>query len=203
VYCDGKAQLNSGSCKVIFDRSFADLISASNPATVTVSAMGECEGIYISSIDKEGFVVKESRSGQSNVAFTWIAVGTRVDADQVSSLPEDIMHKDFDNNMKGVMFNENNREKSATPIWWDGDKLRFDAIPESKNLNKKDEIKESMLLHESGGSDANALIKEQQNRMMQQESDPNAPVKNDWDNPDKHQKEPMKPAEENTSPNQK
>ena len=42
----------------------------------------------------------------------------------------------FDENMKKVMFDENDKEHSATPIWWDGSKIRFDPLPKSLQ-NKK------------------------------------------------------------------
>jgi hypothetical protein len=129
VYSDGKAKLTSGSCKVTFDKSFMQLLSQQQNPTITVSALGECEGLYIVSFDKDGFTVKEFHNGQANVEFTWIAIGKRVDADKVNKLPEAIKDKDFDKNMKGVMFNENNKEKSGMPIWWDGSKLRFDKAP--------------------------------------------------------------------------
>ena len=136
VYGNGKAKLVNGVCKVTFDKSFQNLISLQENPTITVSALGECEGIFIVSFDKDGFTVKEFHNGQSNVEFTWIAVAKRVDADKVSKLPEAIKDKDFDVNMKGVMFNENIKDKSAKPIWWDGNKLRFDTPP-SLNTNPK------------------------------------------------------------------
>jgi len=38
--------------------------------------------------------------------------------------------------MKGVMFNENDLINSAKPIWWDGNKVRFDESPEQKSEEK-------------------------------------------------------------------
>jgi len=197
VYCDGKAKLINGYCKVSFDRSFIGLVSTGKEPTVTVSALGESEGIYIASIDKDGFVVKESRNGQSNIEFTWIAIGARVDAIKVSELPEALKDKNFDNNMKGVMFNENNKEQSATPIWWDGNKIRFDKAPEQK-VEKKEEHP-MIPNHKTGNLDNNdptKLWKEQQEKLKQEKPDPNAPIKSEWDNPPKLNKELPAPPDE-------
>ncbi|MBI2901502.1 MAG: nucleotidyltransferase domain-containing protein [Planctomycetes bacterium] len=71
--------------------------------------------------------------------FSYIAVGRRVDAGGRPALPEAIAARDFDDNLKGVTFNENNLEQSATPIWWDGTKLRFDQAPEPASREKKQE----------------------------------------------------------------
>ncbi len=138
VYSDGKAKLANGTCKVTFDKSFIQLLSQQENPTITVSALGECEGLYIVSFDKDGFTVKEFHNGQANVEFTWIAIGKRVDADKVNKLPEAVKDKDFDKNIKGVMFNENSKEKSGLPIWWDGSKLRFDKAPVRSIEVKKD-----------------------------------------------------------------
>jgi hypothetical protein len=77
-------------------------------------------------MDKTGFTVKENKAGQSNIQFTWIAVGNRIDAGNKPELPQDLADKNFDANMKGVMFNEGNIDRSANAIWWDGQKVRFD-----------------------------------------------------------------------------
>lgn len=133
VYGDGKSKLVNGSCKVLFDKSFSSLISPEKLPTITVSALGECKGVYIVSIDKDGFTVKEFQNGNSNVEFTWIAVGHRVDASQVSRVPDVIKQNDFDQNLKGVMFNEGNTQKSAKPVMWDGKKIVFDKTSTRQN----------------------------------------------------------------------
>lgn len=126
VYSDGKARLTNGICKVTFTNSYKQLISQKEVPIITISALGECEGLYIVSANYDGFTVKELHKGQSNVEFNWIAIAKRVDADIVGVLPEMIKESNFDENIKGVMFNDNNKVKSSTHIFWDGNKLRFD-----------------------------------------------------------------------------
>ena len=60
--------------------------------------------------------------------FNYIVIGKRIDAGSVV-MPDDFANKDFDKNLKGFMFNEADMEHSATPMWWDGTRIRFDAIP--------------------------------------------------------------------------
>jgi len=140
VYGDGKAKLVNGVCYVQYSKEFTNLISADKVPTITVSALGECEGVYIVNADKNGFTVKEFRGGQSNVEFSWIAIATRADAHELNTLPADIKNRDFDKNLKGVMFNENNKNQSATPIWWDGNTVRFDAQPEEPKPAKTEDL---------------------------------------------------------------
>ncbi len=134
VYADGNGQLNGGSVRVNFPDDFAGLLMKNGKPTVTVSPMGQCNGLYISDIDARGFTVTELGNGSSNVEFSWISVGKRVDSEN-AQVPSDISNIEFDNNLKGVMFNDNNKSRNGTPIWWDGSKVRFDAIPEEK-VNK-------------------------------------------------------------------
>lgn len=130
VYENGSETLSLGSKMVIFDDAFKSLLGE-NP-TITVSPMGECNGLYITNISSTGFEVRELGNGSSDVAFTWIAVAKRIDSNTKAEIPEALLHKDFDKNMEGVMFNENNLEQSATPVWWDGNTIRFDAIPQEE-----------------------------------------------------------------------
>jgi hypothetical protein len=139
IYNDGKAKLVNGKIRVNFDASFAEMIGDNTPV-VTISPMGQCNGIFIKNVDSKGFEVEELNSGNSNVEFSFIVIGKRIDADDHSKLPEAISDKEFDTKMKGVMFNENNSSRNATPIWWDGSKIRFDNLPETGVIKKTPEI---------------------------------------------------------------
>ncbi|MDQ7779410.1 MAG: hypothetical protein RDV41_06830, partial [Planctomycetota bacterium] len=129
VNADGYAQLSNGICEVKFDPAFAEVISGEGRPTVTATPLGECEGVFITDISSAGFTVKEAHGGASNVEFTWIAVARRIDHAARPRLPQAIADTKFDDNLKGVMFNESNLDRSATPIWWDGAQLRFDNPP--------------------------------------------------------------------------
>jgi hypothetical protein len=39
-----------------------------------------------------------------------------------------------------MMFNENNKDRNASPFWWDGSKLRTDAVPQQK-INKEEKMR--------------------------------------------------------------
>ncbi len=134
VYADGSSQLVNGSVFVSFDESFKKLSSQTLP-TVTVSPMGECKGLYVSSVETNGFWVKELNSGASNVSISWIAIAKRVD--NVAEIPSDILNKDFETNIKKVVINENNPENSASSMWWNGNKIVFDQpAPDVKPIGK-------------------------------------------------------------------
>jgi len=138
VYKKGKTTLTNGTARVDFDKNYLALLG--EIPVVTITPMGQCNGLFIESIDQNGFTIKELNNGTSNVAISWIAVGDRIDAKQ-NKLPKAVLEKDFDNNINEVMFNENNKTETAKAIWFDGTNIQFGPLPSEfieKNTAKKE-----------------------------------------------------------------
>lgn len=127
AYDNGSARIDGESVFVPFSRVYAGMLA--ELPDVTVSAVGSPAQLYIKSIEKNGFTVAVA-SGTANVRFSWIAVGNRVDSEKARALPAEIASKEFDTQLKEVMFNDNDKENSGKAIWWDGSKVRFDKAPE-------------------------------------------------------------------------
>jgi hypothetical protein len=132
IYAKGSAQLVNGEVVVNFSDAFKSAIN--NDVVITVTPNGESKGVYIAQSDKNGFKVKENAGGASNITFSWIAVGTRKDADTYVS-PE-IVNANFDKKMDAVMFNENNNQENAGSVWFDGKDIRFDKPYEELRMQK-------------------------------------------------------------------
>ncbi|MCC5923521.1 MAG: hypothetical protein JJT77_07030 [Crocinitomicaceae bacterium] len=143
VYHDGTDQLENGRKVIYFDDEFQQIIGDNIPV-ITVSPMGMCNGLYISNVTNKSFEVLELANGQSDVAFSFILIAKRKDNASKPNLPVDLAKKDFDNNLKDVMFNENYLEQTAKPIWWDGKNVRFDELPENQSDRSKEEIKNEL-----------------------------------------------------------
>lgn len=138
VYKKGKTTLTNGTTRVDFDKNYLALLG--EIPVVTITPMGQCNGLFIESIDQKGFTIKELNNGTSNVAISWIAVGDRIDAQQ-NKLPKAVLEKDFDNNINEVMFNENNKSEIAKAMWFDGTNIQFGQLPSEfieKNTAKKE-----------------------------------------------------------------
>lgn len=127
VYAKGKGTLRNGTASILFDADFINTLSDAD-IIVTVTPVGNCKGIHLVSVGKEGFTVAENDNGNSNVSFTWMAIGEQ--KIQPTALSPEILATDFDSKMEGVMFNENDTEHNAQPIWWDGNNVRFDQPDE-------------------------------------------------------------------------
>jgi hypothetical protein len=130
VFISGKGTLSNGSSTVSFDANFLALIASGEAPIITITPSGKCNGVYVE-VSERGFTVHELNDGTSSAGFNWIAVAKRGDASEIE-IPADLLDPNFTQNMDDVMFDENIKERNGKPIWWDGTKLRFDAIPRNK-----------------------------------------------------------------------
>ncbi len=139
IYKKGKAQLVNGSATVTFDPQYAKLLGEA--PVVTVTPMGQCNGVYIASIDKNGFTIKELGNGNATVEFSWIAVGDRVDA-RSTEVPSFLKSPTFDQNVNKVLFSDSNRSQSGEGIWWDGTQFQFNKnYPAELNPTREEKAK--------------------------------------------------------------
>ena len=128
VSAKGTGKLEQGKTTVSFDNQFGSLLSSQEPIIVTVSPLGNSQGLYIENVTSIGFTVVENNKGTSSVNFYWIAIGVKkgFENPQISS---EILANDFEEKMNGnsgVMYNDNNPQTPNYSLWWDGTQVRFD-----------------------------------------------------------------------------
>lgn len=141
IYSKGKIQLVDGEARVSFDRNYSALLG--EEPEVTVTPKGNCNGVYIASVDKNGFTIKEMNNGSSNVVVSWISVGNRID-NKVEDATKMVSNSEFDKNIQEVLFNDGaDLTGKGKAIWWNGTNLQFGLMPESisKTIRPKDEVK--------------------------------------------------------------
>jgi len=131
VTVNGKVTLTNGKAFVPFDKSFQQIISNVEDIIITASPQGKSNGVYIDNITKNGFWVIENNDGMSNVKISWIAI-TKIIGEENPEVPMDLLAKDFDKKMDGVMFNENNTQDTPQSLWWDGSTIRWDKPTNEK-----------------------------------------------------------------------
>lgn len=132
VYAKGVAIVENNFVEVKFDTNYSKLIDENSPVIITITPVGKNADLYIEKISAEGFVVV-NESGNQNVTFNWIAIGTRKDFPDHDN-PTEICSDNFDFMLEKFMFNENDKSSQAQPLWWDGSVLRYDDNTQSKNL---------------------------------------------------------------------
>ncbi len=143
IYMSGIGYLKQGKSSITFDENLVKIISENEPVIVTVTPIGECNGLHLTSSKSTGFSVAENGKGNSDIQFTWIAIATRKDSENIK-LPNEVLSSDFDKNIDGFMFNEANTESSAKPLWWNGS-LQTSEIPKKIDNNKTIENNKTIL----------------------------------------------------------
>lgn len=137
----GTGRLSNGETFIAFDNNYSSLIDSNKPIIVTVSPMGESNGVYVTNVTNKGFYVKENGNGNSNVNFYWIAIGEKVNAEDLS-IPQEMLANDFDNNLNSFLTIDEDAKGSAISkaMWWNGNSLEFgNSAPDQ--INEKDEAK--------------------------------------------------------------
>jgi hypothetical protein len=115
-----------------------------NTINITITPSGETNGVYINSVNQEGFYVKENQGGTSNTSFNWIAIGTRKGFENGIEISNTILANEFDNNINGVMSNDGTLQ-DGKPIYYNGTEVVFERMPENliKYNTKKEPKKEN------------------------------------------------------------
>jgi hypothetical protein len=139
IYKKGRAQMVNGTATIAFDSNYSRLLGES--PVVTITPMGQCNGVYIESVTKDGFTIKELNAGNSSVEISWIAVGDRVDA-KSTEVPSFIKDKSFDQNIDKVLFNDGDKTHSGEGMWWDGTTLQLNKnYPREINPTREDKTR--------------------------------------------------------------
>lgn len=134
----GKAKLSGGESFVAFDKSFKSIVSKNtDDINITITPTGATNGVYISKVTTEGFYVKENLNGTSNASFNWVAIGTKNGFENGVEISDEILSNNFDKNMNDVMFNDGDTKSEAKPIYFDGNKIRFERMKEDTENQKK------------------------------------------------------------------
>lgn len=139
----GTGSLNNGTGRINFNKNFSSLASSKEPIIVTVTPLGQTNGVYLASVDKNGFTIKENNNGNSTAQFTWIAMATKNGYETVNT-PKELLAVDYDEKLDDFMINENldNETDGRThEMWWDGNEIKYSGTPApatySKNKQKR------------------------------------------------------------------
>ncbi|HOK37996.1 MAG TPA: hypothetical protein PLC87_04930 [Bacteroidales bacterium] len=144
IQTSGQFELNNKEMIISFPTEFTEQVSNNQPIIVTLTAMGGFVNMYLDYVNSNEFKVIADYSQidvsriNKKIKVNWIAVGVRKGYENFN-VPREILSKEYDYLMDGVMHNESDTETNATPIWWDGNNLHFTPIPEiplDKNIRR-------------------------------------------------------------------
>jgi hypothetical protein len=127
VYARGKAQLINGEVVITFDNDFMQSIENTGDLVITVTANGNCNGVYTERVGENSFRIVELTNGRANVPVSWIAIGTRKGQHE-TVVSREILDGSFDSKMNGVMHHELDPNEGQ-PMYWNGSDVIFATPP--------------------------------------------------------------------------
>jgi hypothetical protein len=116
---------------------------------VTVTPIGESNGVHLSEVTGEGFTVVENHAGKSNITVNYIAIGKRAGYEN-PQLAKEVIDAGYVNKLSRGLHNDNDLETDGEGLYYENGELvvgvQLTGIPEpegqSEKIIKKQESKE-------------------------------------------------------------
>lgn len=122
VQTSGVATLSNGKANIAFDPSFAAVVSAEAPVIVTVTPIGNSNGVYLAEVSGAGFSVVENNAGKSNVMVNYIAIGKRSGYEN-PSLPREVIDAGYTGKLASGLHNDANTETNGQGLYYQNGEL--------------------------------------------------------------------------------
>lgn len=127
----GIGQLQNGKASVSFDDAFAGIVSDAEPIIVTITPIGNSDGVFLEKVDARGFSVNENNGGKSNVQFSWIAIGKRKGFEN-KSLPEDVIASDYTGKIASGLVNDSDISRDGQGLYYQNGRLITGEPPQDR-----------------------------------------------------------------------
>lgn len=121
VQSRGVGNLNNGVASISFDKAFQQLVDTKKPIIVTVTPIGESNGVHIVRVGANGFSIKENLEGKSSVQFNWVAIAEKRNKEE--KISKEILSANFDENTQKLMHHEEDDEGLA--LWTENGNIQF------------------------------------------------------------------------------
>jgi hypothetical protein len=132
----GVATLSNGTKSIAFDQTFSAAVSSESPVIVTVTPIGNSNGVYLSEVSGNGFTVVENNGGKSNITVNYIAIGKRAGYEN-PSLPKEVIDAGYTKNMARGLHNDADTQTNGEGLYYENGQLVVGIHPSTlPNLNK-------------------------------------------------------------------
>lgn len=128
IHTSGIARLNRGRATVEFESAFVEIVSDTEPVIVTVTPIGRGAQLYLEESDAGGFIIADDMDSESDIQFTWIAVGKRKGSENHQP-PREIMDPNYRTRMEQVTHNEADVSQDSLGIYLQNGSLEFGPPP--------------------------------------------------------------------------
>ncbi len=124
VQTSGFSILSNGAGFIKFDESFQKVVSPDIPIVVTVTPTGDCKGLHVSEVSKDGFTVVENDGGKSNVMVAFIAVGRRVGYEN-PRMPVEVISSDYVDKLARGLHNDAQTQTGGEGLYYENNRLHL------------------------------------------------------------------------------
>jgi hypothetical protein len=118
----GTAALSNGTKSITFDPAFEESVSLEAPVIVTVTPIGNSNGVYLSEVSGNGFTVVENNGGKSNITVNYIAIGKRAGYEN-PSLPQEVIDAGYTKNMARGLHNDADTQTNGEGLYYENGQL--------------------------------------------------------------------------------
>jgi len=122
VQTSGYVTLSAGRCDITFDDNFSSVVSDEIPIVVTVTPVGQSEGVYIEQVDKNGFSIVENNNARSSVQVSFIAIGRRAGYEN-PQLPAEVIAADYTEKISRGLHNDAITETDGEGLYYENGQL--------------------------------------------------------------------------------
>ncbi|WP_367328072.1 hypothetical protein [Lentimicrobium sp.] len=143
VQTSGTAMLSSGKATVDFDPVFADAVSENEPVVVTVTPVGNSNGVYIESVSGRGFTIAENNSGKHSVMVNYIAIGRRAGYEN-PVISSEVVEKAYTAKIARGLTNDGNTEVDGEGLYHENGQLFVGVHPSALPDPDKPDIEPNM-----------------------------------------------------------
>ena len=128
IQTSGVATLSNGKVSIAFDPSFAAVASSESPVIVTVTPIGNSNGVYLAEVSGKGFTVVENNAGKSSVTVNYIAIAKRIGYEH-PALSDEVIDAAYINNISSGLHNDADIETNGEGLYYENGKLAVGIHP--------------------------------------------------------------------------
>lgn len=122
VTASGIGKLHNGRAQIIFDEKCSSLLSPDERIVVSLTPIGESNGLNLTTTSVEGFTVAENDDGNSNIEFTWVAYGVRRGYEN-PKLAEEVTNTDYVQKIQTGQKADGNMEGDAPGLYYENEAI--------------------------------------------------------------------------------
>jgi hypothetical protein len=142
----GVATLSDGKANITFDPAFSASVSSEAPLVVTITPIGESNGVHLAKVTTYGITVVENNNGKSNVTVNYIAIGKRAGYEN-PILPPEVIDAAYTGKMNRGLHNDADTQTNGEGLFYENGLLSVGIHP-STHIGQ-DKPAEKILFHKA------------------------------------------------------